>query len=170
MMCHFNGNPNTTVLCCYSPTNYANEDDIVTFYNDLRETVKAIPRHNIQLILGDMNARIGTDRAKYTTNKETNRNGEQLINFCEESDYIIGNTRFQKNKNRLWTARLPNGHKVQIDYIMINRKWQNSIHNIQAYNTFNTVGSDHRIVTASICLSLRAQKTRPKSIKYNWDY
>ena len=122
MICHFQGNPATTVLCCYSPTNYAKEEDITSFYNDLREAVKTIPRHNIQIILGDMNARIGTDKAKFAYCKSTNRNGEHLINFSEEYGYILGNTRFQKSKSKQWTARLPNGHKAQLDYIMINRK------------------------------------------------
>ena len=41
--------------------------------------------------------------------------------------------------------------------------------NSQAYNSFASTGSDHRIVTARIKLSLRANsKTQPKKVKYDW--
>ena len=41
--------------------------------------------------------------------------------------------------------------------------------NSQAYNSFASTGSDQRIVTARIRLSLRANsKTQPRKVKYNW--
>ena len=47
------------------------------------------------------------------------------------------------------------------------RKWRNSVQNAEAYNTFSTVGSDHRVVCAKIKLSLRISKAA-KKIKYDW--
>ena len=41
--------------------------------------------------------------------------------------------------------------------------------NSEAYSSFASIGSDHRIVTAKVRLSLRANgKSSPKKIKYNW--
>ena len=52
---------------------------------------------------------------------------------------------------------------------MVRKKWQNSMMNSQAYNCFASTGSDHRIVTARVRLSLRANsKTQPKKMKYDW--
>ena len=51
---------------------------------------------------------------------------------------------------------------------MINKEWTNSALNCEAYSTFSTVGSDHRIVSAKIRLSLRACKTANKKVRYNW--
>lgn len=42
--------------------------------------------------------------------------------------------------------------------------------NCEAYNSFNLIGSDHRIVTAELRLSLRANKPRSnKRANYDWD-
>ena len=51
-----------------------------------------------------------------------------------------------------------NNTKSQIDYILISRKCKNSLHNCEAYNSFSSIGSDHRLLTAKIKLSLRKAK------------
>ena len=61
-----------------------------------------------------------------------------------------------------------NNRKSQIDYILVNRKWKNSIHNCEAYNSFSSLGSDHRLLTAKIKLSLRMTKTPAKKKQYDW--
>ena len=57
-------------------------------------------------------------------------------------------------------AQSPNDFKSQIDFIIINKKWKNSVQNCRAYNSFNSIASDHRIITADIKLSLRANKRK----------
>ena len=49
------------------------------------------------------------------------------------------------------------------------RKWKNSILNTEAYNTFASVGSDHRIVSTRMRLSLRKSKTMPRQKQHNWE-
>ena len=56
----------------------------------------------------------------------------------------------------------------QIDYILISRKWKNSLHNCVAYNSFNSIGSDHNLLTANIKLSLQKAKTSARKKKYDW--
>ena len=85
-------------------------------------------------------------------------------------------TRFRHPKSRTWTkSRTGHGHrhatgtKAQLDHILINGKWLNSIKNVRAYNTVE-LKSDHRIVTASLAISLRAPKTKAqKRMKYDWN-
>ena len=78
-------------------------------------------------------------------------------------------TNFQKNKSKLWTHTYANGCKAQLDYMLINQKWRNSAMNTEAYNTFEGVSSDHRIVTTSIRLSLRSNKVKSESTpRYDW--
>ena len=48
-----------------------------------------------------------------------------------------------------------NGSKTKIDFILVNRKWRNSVHNVEAYNSFSSLGGDHRLVSATIHLSLQ---------------
>ena len=73
------------------------------------------------------------------------------------------NTSYTKRKGKLWTHTSPVGTRTQIDYILINSQRKNSALNCEAYNTFCTVGSDHRIITAKIRLRLCQSKTSSKN-------
>ena len=156
----FNGNPKATIISCYSPTNVSEENEIVTFYDDLSSLVRSIPKHNLLVIGGDMNAQIGKNRNnKYSLHNASNRNGQHLIDFMIENRLTCLKTNFQKREGKLWTYTYANKSKAQIDYIFINRKWKNSAMNCEAYSSFEGVSSDHRIVTAKVRLSLRKNAT-----------
>ena len=157
----FEGNPKITVISCHSPHNNSSDDDINQFYNTLRSTLENIPAHNFLLIPGDFNAKLGPNDAKFTMHSETNRNGEYLVDFMEEFSLCPANTKFMRCKNKLWTFEYPSGQRAQLDYILVRKKWQNSIRNCRPYSSFSTVGSDHRIVSAHVKLSLRVSKKSP---------
>ena len=71
------------------------------------------------------------------------------------------NTRFMSKPNKLWTFQYTNGSKAQLDYILVRKKWVNSIKNSREYPSFNSVLSDHKVVSAKIKLSLRTQSKEP---------
>ena len=53
--------------------------------------------------------------------------------------------------------------------MLINKKWNNSVLNCEAYSSFEGVSMDHWIVTAKIRLSLRKNDTWITTIKhYDW--
>ena len=52
----FNGNPSTTIITYYSPTNARDETDLINFHSKLSSLVRNIPKQNVQIIGGDMNA------------------------------------------------------------------------------------------------------------------
>ena len=58
MAATFNGNIRATIISCYSPTNVSEETELVTFYDELSSLVRSIPKHNMLVIGGDMNAQI----------------------------------------------------------------------------------------------------------------
>ena len=101
----FNGNPFTTVVCCYSPTNVSEEQDVINFHNDLSSLVRFVPRNNVLVIGGDMNAHIGKDNPhhKFSFHQTTNRNGEHFLHFLIENKLHCLNTRFQKRSGKKWT-------------------------------------------------------------------
>ncbi|XP_072049998.1 uncharacterized protein [Amphiura filiformis] len=165
-----NGNPQTTIIVTYSPTNVADEDDVTDFYNQLTKATREVPAHNFLIVIGDFNARVGQDIAKFSYHKTTNRNGELMLDYTLENNLVVTNTTFQKRATKLWTCELPSGYRAQLDYVLVRKKWRNSVINSEAYNSFASIGSDHRIVTANIRLSLRANgKSPPKRVKYNWN-
>ena len=64
MAASFNGNPRATIISWYSPTNVSEETELVTFCEELSSLVRSIPKHNLLVIGGDMNAQIGKNRKK----------------------------------------------------------------------------------------------------------
>ena len=66
MVATFNGNPRTTIISCYSPTNVSEETELVAFYDELSSLVRSIPKHNVLVIGEDMMPKSGKTE---TTNK-----------------------------------------------------------------------------------------------------
>jgi len=75
---------------------------------------------------------------------------------------------FKKRKGKLWTFEDPKSNRYQLDYILVNSKWKNSVLNSEAYSSFESVGSDHRIVTVNIRLSLRVTKPPASKKRHDW--
>ena len=170
MAATFNGNPRATIISCYSPTNVSEETELVTFYDELSSLVRSIPKYNMLVIGGDMNAQIGKNgNNKYSLHNTSNRNGQHLTDFMIENRLACLNTNYQKREGKLWTYTYANNTKSQIDYVLINKKWKNSALNCEAYSSFEGVSTDHRRVTAKIRLSLRKNAKRIATTKhYDW--
>ena len=170
LMATFQGNPATTVIVAYSPTStQGNEEEVENFYTNLREATKTTPKHNMLVILGDFNAHLGKSFVEHSYHEESSRNGEYLLDFVEEQQLTICNCNFKKKPGKLWTFIDPSGRLCQKDYILINNKWKNSVKNAEPYSSFASVGSDHRVVSATIKLSLRTPKeTKRDTVKYDW--
>lgn len=160
----FKGNPKTTIISCYSPYSRLSDEALDEFYNKLSRAIEEVPIHSMLLIGGDMNAKIF---ARFSYHDSTNRTGILLIGLTEQHNLIIGSTTFQKLRSKLWTHRSPNEELSQIDFIMYRKRWRNSIHNCQAYSSSNPVGSDHRMITANVKLSVRGPPS-PPSKKLSW--
>ena len=171
MVATFNGNPSATIVSCYSPTNVSEETELIAFYDELSSLVRSIPKHNVLVIGGDMDVQIGkSGNNKFSLhNSSSNKNGQHLTDFTIENRLTCPNTNFQKREGRLWIYTYPNNTNAQIDYVFIDKKWNNSALNCKAYSSFESVSSDHRIVTAKIQLSLRKKTTRTMTtVHYDW--
>ena len=143
----FNGNPSATNIC-YSPSNVSEETDPIAFYNELSSLVHSIPKHNVLVTGGDMNAQMGKSlNNKFSLHNSSNTNGEHLTDFTIENRLTGLNTKFQKRKGKLWTYTSANNTKAQIVYVFIDKKWNYCALNCKAYSSFESMSSDHRIVT-----------------------
>ena len=68
-----------------------------------------------------------------------------------------------------WTYTYTNNTKAQIDYIFINKKWNYSALNCEAYSCFEGVSSNHRIVIAKIRLSPQRKTAQTTTtVHYDW--
>ena len=104
---HFQGKPfSITVIQVYTLTNNAEEAEVEWFYEDLQELLELTPKKDILFIIGDWNARVGSQETSGVTGKfglaVQNEAGQRLTEFCQENALVIENTLFQ-HKRRLHT-------------------------------------------------------------------
>lgn len=178
LMSHFKDNPAITIIVAYAPTEDKNNVDKDLFYDDLQQCTLDVPPHNVLILAGDLNARVGAHShtanprviGKHTYHNSTDDNGNRLVNYCENCNMRSTQARFPQPKSRSWTWLHPNGQsKVQLDHILINGTWLNSVRNVRAYNTVE-LNSDHRIMSARISISLRAPKNNQcQHTTYDWN-
>ena len=97
------GNPATTVIVAYSPTNVWTESDLELFYDQLRSAIQDTPRHNFLVVLGDVNARLGPNDVTFPFHSSTNRNCVFLRELVKEYNLLVTNTQFEKKLGKRWT-------------------------------------------------------------------
>ena len=60
----FQGKPfNITVIQVYAPTSNAEEAEVEQFYEDLQILLELTPKKNVLFIIGDWNAKVGSQEA-----------------------------------------------------------------------------------------------------------
>ena len=104
---------NITVIQVYALTSNAEEAEVEQFYEDLQDFLELTPKKDILLIIGDWNAKVGSQETPGITGKfglgMWNEAGQSLIEFCQEKALVIANTLFQQHKRRLYTWTSPDG-------------------------------------------------------------
>ena len=110
----FQGEPfNTIVIQVYAPTSNAEEAEIEQFYEDLQDLLELTPKKNVLFIIGDWNAKVGSQEIPRIKDKfglrGENKAGQRLTEFCHENTLVIANTLFQQHKRRLYTWTSPDG-------------------------------------------------------------
>ena len=101
---HFQGKPfNITVIQVYAPTSDTKEAEVKWFYEDLQDLLELTPIKDVLFIIGDWNAKVGSQETPGVTGKFSlgvqNEAGQRLTEFCQENTMVIANTLFQQHKN-----------------------------------------------------------------------
>ena len=101
---HFKGEPfNITVIQAYEPT--SNAEEVEQFYEDLQDLLELTPQKDVLFIIGDWNAKVGSQETPGVTGKfglEVQKEaGQRLIEFCQENSVFIAHTLFQQHKRRI---------------------------------------------------------------------
>ena len=91
---------NVTIIQCYAPTNAADMEDKEEFYEQIQALMDKTKRRDTKILMGDLNAKVGTDNTnrdlimgRHGTG-EQNENGEMFTDFCTFNDLVIGGTLF----------------------------------------------------------------------------
>ena len=87
---------NITVIQAYAPTSNTEEGEVERFYEDLQDLSELTPKKDILYIIGDWNAKVGSQETPGVTGKfglgVQNEAGQRLIEFCQENALVIANT------------------------------------------------------------------------------
>ena len=96
---------NIPVIQVYALTSNAEEAEVEQFYEDLQDLLELTPKKYVLFIIGDWNAKVGSQETPGVTGKFglelQNEAGQRLIEFCQENPLVIANTLFQQHKRRL---------------------------------------------------------------------
>ena len=157
---HFQGKPfSITVIQIYAPTSNAEEAEVERFYEDLQDFLELTPKKDVLFIVGDWNAKVGTQETPEVTGKfglgVQNEAGQRPIEFCQENALIIANILFQQHRRRLYTWAPPDGQqRNQFGYILCSQRWRS---NIQSAKTRlgGDCGSDHELLIIKFRLKLK---------------
>ena len=111
---HFQGKPfSITVIQDYAPASNAEEAEVERFYEDLQDLLELTPKKDDLFIIGDWNAKVGSQETPGVTGKFglgiRNEAGQRLIEFCQENALVTANTLFQQHKGRCYTWTTPDG-------------------------------------------------------------
>ena len=133
----------------------------------LQDLLERIPNKVVLFIIGDWNAKVGSQEIPGVTGKfglgVQNKAGQRLTEFCQENALVIANTLFQQHKRRLYTLPSPDGESWnQIDYILCSQRWRSFIQSAKT-RPGTDCGSDHELLIAQFSLKLKkvGKTTRP---------
>ena len=163
------------VIQCYAPTNDSEEKDKDQFYNRLQNIVENFPDKDINIVMGDFNAKVGSDNTGYEQAMgihglgEMNENGERFSDLCALNNLVIGGTIFPHKRIHKSTWISPDHvTENQIDHICTAKKFRRSLQDVKVKRGAD-VASDHHLVVAKLKLKLKRNWMGPKEMKTRYN-
>ncbi|XP_063598196.1 craniofacial development protein 2-like [Penaeus indicus] len=158
------GKRHATLVSAYAPT-MTNTDEVKeAFYEDLNATISAVPRADKLILLGDFNARVGTDYASWkgilgrNGIGKCNSNGLLLLETCSTHELLITNSIFRlphRNKTSWMHPRSKHWHLL--DYVIVRQRDRQDVRVTKAMCGAEC-WTDHRLLISK--LNIRIQPPR----------
>jgi exonuclease III len=150
------GKYNITLINVYAPTEDKTEETKEQFYDDLQSMVDKVPKSDLTIILGDVNAKLGKETAyqkitgKHTLHEETNGNGEFLCDFAAANNMIVMSTQFQHKQIHNGTWRSPDHNIInQTDHVLVNQNKKEAIEDVRSLRGPN-IDSDQFLLKTTL--------------------
>ena len=148
---------NYSIINVHAPHNESPEADKDAYYEALSRIYDELPAHDIKIMLGDFNAKVGQEEVyrpttgKYSLHQTTNENGQRMIFYAAERNLVVRSTFFQHRSRHLATWKHPNDNipPNQIDHLLISGRHFSDVIDVKTCWKAN-VDSDHYLVVATI--------------------
>lgn len=145
------------IIQIYAPVEGAEVNMTEEFYEELqREIDRAKERSNKIMIIGDWNARVGSNintglgSLGQFGEKIQNRNGRRMTEFCIANDLIVGNTFWYQPLEEKYTYEADErGARSLIDYVVYTRELEQKIDEVKTIGEAE-LSTQHRLVRALI--------------------
>jgi len=145
----------------HAPTEDKSQDEKEAFYEQLENALNLIPSNRIQIVLGDLNAKVGKEKmfrqvtGGHSLHDETNDNGTKLIDFAIGNGLVIRSTMFPHKNIHKGTWRSPDGRYTnQIDHILVNSRFKNGIQDVRSIRGADS-DSDHYLIRGKMKIKLK---------------
>jgi endonuclease/exonuclease/phosphatase family metal-dependent hydrolase len=141
----------------------------------LQNTTKSINRKEVLIVMGELNAKVGSSHVglELIMGKHSlgamNNNGELFVDFCVSNNLFTGGTIFA-HKNCRKASWVSSDHRTQnqIDHLAISRKWRRSLLDVR--NKLGAdIGSDHHLMMAKVQIKIPAAKKKFESPRKRFD-
>lgn len=123
----------------YAPTEEKTEEEKEAFYTRLAREMEKVPRGDVKLIMGDLNAQIGKEEeyakitGRHSLHAVTNSNRELLIQFAASHNLRIRSIAFPYKDIHKGTWTSPDGRTVnQIDHVLIDSSTYSSMLDVRS--------------------------------------
>ena len=142
------------------------EAEVEQFYQDLKDLLELTPKKHVILIIGDWNAKVGSQEILEIIGKFGlgigNEAGQRLIEFCQENTLVIANTFFQQHKRRLTRWPTPKSDRLY----SLQPKWRSSKQSGKT-RSGGDCGSDHEFLIAKFRIKLKKVGKTTKPVRYD---
>ena len=146
---------NISLISVHAPIEDSTEEEKERFYGELERTYDQIQKHDVKMVLGDFNAKIGKENSlrpvigKHSKHDTTTENGIRLVDFAAARNMVISSTCFNHREIHKETWISPDGNtRNQIDHIIIDKRHATDISDIRSFRGAQC-GSDHFLVRAA---------------------
>jgi len=159
----------------HAPTEEKDEIQNDDFYEDLEKIYMKVPKHDINVVMGDFNTNLGKEPGlapnvgKYSLHEETNNNGWRMIDFAITKNMAKSSTLFKHKRIHKEIWRSPDKTTSnQSDHVMIDSRHTTDILDVKACRGADC-DSDHYIVKIKFRqrISTVGKLSTQRSIKYN---